>query len=64
MAGISNIARSSEYEAQWRPCRIDTQALRSVDDWLESYRKLWEERFDRLDDYLKQLQDKEDSQNG
>lgn len=43
-------------EAQWRPCKIETQALRSVDEWLENYRKLWEARFDRLDDYLRELQ--------
>lgn len=43
-------------EAQWRPCKIETQALRTVDEWLENYRKLWEERFDRLDDYLRELQ--------
>jgi DNA-binding transcriptional ArsR family regulator len=43
-------------EAQWRPCKIETQALRSVDEWLETYRKLWEQRFDRLDDYLRELQ--------
>lgn len=43
-------------EAQWRPCKIETHALRSVDEWLENYRKLWEERFDRLDDYLRELQ--------
>ena len=46
-------------EAQWRPCRIDLRALKSVDDWLEEYRRLWEERFDRLDDYLRVLQAKE-----
>jgi DNA-binding transcriptional ArsR family regulator len=45
--------------AQWRPCRIEAQALKPVDDWLEGYRRLWEERFDRLDDYLKELQAKE-----
>ncbi len=43
-------------EAQWRPCRIEPEALKGVDDWLERYRKLWEERFDRLDDYLRKLQ--------
>lgn len=43
-------------EAQWRPCKLDAKALRPVDDWLERYRKLWEERFDRLDDYLRELQ--------
>ena len=46
-------------EAQWRPCKIDAGALKDVDDWLERYRKLWEERFDRLDAYLKELQGKE-----
>ena len=49
-------------EAQWRPCRIDAQALKPVDDWLESYRRLWEERFDRLEDYLRVLQAKETPQ--
>jgi DNA-binding transcriptional ArsR family regulator len=43
-------------EAQWRPCRIEPKALREVDDWLEKYRALWEERFDRLDQYLGALQ--------
>src|SRR5437879_2357419 len=46
-------------EAQWRPCRIEPGALKGVDDWLEDYRRLWEERLDRLDDYLQQLQAKE-----
>src|SRR5882724_3533558 len=47
------IARSRE--AQWRPCRIEPQALKSVDEWLEEYRKLWEQRLDRLEDYLRTL---------
>ena len=51
------IARSRE--AQWRPCRLEPQALKGIDEWLERYRKLWEERFDRLDDYLRELQAKE-----
>jgi DNA-binding transcriptional ArsR family regulator len=46
-------------EAQWRPCRIQPDALREVDRWLEEYRRLWEERFDRLDAYLRKLQAKE-----
>ncbi len=46
-------------EAQWRPCRIELKPLKGVDDWLESYRRLWEERLDRLDVYLKELQAKE-----
>lgn len=48
-------------EAQWRPCRIEPTALKEVDDWLERYRSFWEERFDRLDDYLRELQAKENS---
>jgi DNA-binding transcriptional ArsR family regulator len=51
------IARSRE--AQWRPCRIEPRALKSVDDWLERYRRFWEERFDRLDEYLRELQARE-----
>ena len=43
-------------EAQWRPCRIEPAALKSIDDWLGHYRRFWEERFDRLDHYLKELQ--------
>src|ERR1700687_4293358 len=46
-------------EAQWRPCRIQANALKPVDDWLENYRRLWEERFDRLDVYLRELQAQE-----
>jgi DNA-binding transcriptional ArsR family regulator len=46
-------------EAQWRPCRIELKALKGVDDWLENYRRLWEERLDRLDAYLHQLQAKD-----
>ena len=43
-------------EAQWRPCRIEGTALKDVDDWLERYRRFWDESFDRLDDYLKEIQ--------
>jgi DNA-binding transcriptional ArsR family regulator len=46
-------------EAQFRPCKLDAQALRSVDEWLESYRKFWEARFDRLEEYLREIQSKE-----
>ena len=46
-------------EAQWRPCRIEPAALKGVDDWLERYRRFWEEGFDRLDEYLHTLQAKE-----
>lgn len=43
-------------EAQWRPCKLEPAALRGVDDWLERYRQLWEQRLDRLEDYLQELQ--------
>jgi DNA-binding transcriptional ArsR family regulator len=46
-------------EAQWRPCRIELRALKEVDGWLERYRHFWEQSFDRLDDYLRELQTKE-----
>jgi DNA-binding transcriptional ArsR family regulator len=46
-------------EAQWRPCRIEPRALKEVDDWLDRYRRFWEQSFDRLDDYLRELQAKE-----
>jgi DNA-binding transcriptional ArsR family regulator len=42
-------------EAQWRPCRIEPQALKTVDEWLEEYRRLWEQRLDRLEEYLRTL---------
>jgi DNA-binding transcriptional ArsR family regulator len=43
-------------EAQWRPCRIEPRALKDIDDWLEHYRRFYDESFDRLDEYLKKLQ--------
>jgi len=51
------IARSRE--AQWRPCRIEPRALKDVDDWLDRYRRFFDESFDRLDVYLKTLQAKD-----
>ena len=46
-------------EAQWRPCRIEPRALKGVDDWLEHYRRFFDESFDRLDVYLQKLQAEE-----
>jgi DNA-binding transcriptional ArsR family regulator len=43
-------------EAQWRPCRLAAQPLREVADWVEHYRRYWEQRFDRLEQYLDELQ--------
>jgi DNA-binding transcriptional ArsR family regulator len=45
-------------EAQWRPCKLNPDQLKTAADWLDSYRKFWEESFDRLDSYLLQLQSK------
>ena len=45
--------------AQWRPCRLNAQPLRDVADWVEGYRRFWEQSLDRLDDYLKELQARE-----
>src|SRR5438105_1582655 len=42
-------------EAQWRPCRLAPEPLRDVADWVGQYRQHWEERLDRLGDYLKKL---------
>jgi DNA-binding transcriptional ArsR family regulator len=45
-------------EAQWRPCRITPAPLEEVADYVEEYRELWEQRLDRLEDYLSGLQRK------
>ena len=55
-AGLITRAR----EAQMRPCKLAPSAFKDVDGWLEDYRKLWEERFDRLDAYLQKLQAKQE----
>jgi DNA-binding transcriptional ArsR family regulator len=46
-------------DAQMRPCKIEVKALQEADAWLEEYRRLWEQRLDRLDDYLRTLQAEE-----
>ena len=46
-------------DAQMRPCKIEVTALKEADDWLEEYRRLWEQRLDRLEDYLQTLQAEE-----
>jgi DNA-binding transcriptional ArsR family regulator len=45
--------------AQWRPCRLEAGPLKDAADWLEHYRQHWEQSFDRLEDYLAELQGKE-----
>ncbi|MBI2422539.1 MAG: winged helix-turn-helix transcriptional regulator [Candidatus Hydrogenedentes bacterium] len=46
-------------DAQWRPCRLEAKPLEEVADWVEQYRRFWEERLDRLEDYLRELQAQE-----
>jgi DNA-binding transcriptional ArsR family regulator len=46
-------------EAQWRPCRLQAAPLKNAADWIEKYRQFWEERLDRLGDYLTDLQSQE-----
>jgi DNA-binding transcriptional ArsR family regulator len=43
-------------DAQWRPCRLTGSPLKDVADWVEGYRRFWAESFDRLDDYLREMQ--------
>src|SRR4051812_14775341 len=46
-------------EAQWRPARLEPARLKEVADWVAHYQRFWSESFDRLDDYLKEMQSKE-----
>jgi DNA-binding transcriptional ArsR family regulator len=43
--------------AQWRPCRLEPARLKDASDWIDNYRAIWEERFGRLDEYLRHLQE-------
>jgi DNA-binding transcriptional ArsR family regulator len=51
-------------EAQWRPCRLEARPLKGVADWVDRYRDFWEQSFDRLDDYLRELKKKENKHGG
>lgn len=44
-------------EAQWRPCRLEARPLRDASHWIDRYRRFWEERLDRLGDYLRETQE-------
>jgi len=48
-------------EAQWRHCRIEAAPLKEVAEWTDRYRHVWEQRFDRLDQYLQHLQKKKEA---
>ena len=45
--------------AQWRPCQLKADPLKAAADWLDTYRRFWQQSLDRLDDYLRELQAKE-----
>jgi len=45
-------------KAQWRPCRLEATPLKDVASWVEHYRRFWEQSFDRLEIYLRELQSK------
>ncbi|HLF76962.1 MAG TPA: metalloregulator ArsR/SmtB family transcription factor [Dehalococcoidia bacterium] len=47
-------------EAQWRPARLEAEPLREVADWVQQYRRFWEERYSRLDEHLEQLQQQQE----
>jgi DNA-binding transcriptional ArsR family regulator len=47
-------------DAQWRPCQLKAGPLKEANNWIDQYRQFWEERFDRLDEYLKKIQSEED----
>jgi DNA-binding transcriptional ArsR family regulator len=51
-------------DAQWRRCRIEGGPLKEVSDWTGRYRQVWEERLDRLDEYVQQLKAKEKKTHG
>ena len=48
-------------EAQWRPCRLEAGPLKEVSNWVEKYRRFWEESFDRLDVYLAELKARDET---
>lgn len=50
-------------DAQWRPCQLNPEPLKDLADWLDHYRQFWEQSFDRLDEYLQELQANEQKQN-
>ncbi len=51
-------------QAQWRPCRLKAEPLRDVADWISQYRRHWEDSFERLDAYLRDLKDQPEQREG
>ena len=58
LQGAGLVARSRR--AQWRPCRLVAAPLKTGSDWVARYRRIWEQRLDRLEDYLRTLQASEE----
>lgn len=50
---------SQRVDAQWRPRRLEVDPLQEIDEWLDHYRQVWQERFDRLDEYLEKIKKQE-----
>lgn len=46
-------------QAQWRPCKLEAKPLQDASDWIAQYRRFWEESFERLEDYLREIQSDE-----
>lgn len=57
LEGAGLISRGRE--AQWRPCKLEAQGLKRVDDWISRYRRFWSGSFDKMDAYLAELKKKE-----
>ena len=51
-------------DAQWRPCSLEAAPLKAASEWIGDYRQFWEESFERLDEYLKEIQSKENKKEG
>lgn len=51
-------------DAQFRPCKLEAEPLKEASDWIDRYRDFWEQSFDRLDEYLRELQEKAKKKEG
>jgi DNA-binding transcriptional ArsR family regulator len=59
LEGAGLISRGRE--AQWRPCKLEAAQLKSVDEWLEQYRRFWTGSFDKMDAYIADLKKKKET---
>jgi len=60
LQGAGLISRGRE--AQWRPCKLEPERLKAVDDWLSVYRRFWEQSFDKMAAYLEELNEGENNE--